>query len=47
MRVNRVCSLQSNASLFESEGEEGDSLRDAVDFESFGGYFAADSIEDE
>ena len=47
VRVNRVCGLQSNASLFESEGEQSDGLGDAVDFEAFSGYFAADSIQDE
>jgi hypothetical protein len=45
--MNGVWGLQGNAGLFESEGEEGDGLGDAVDLEALTGYFAADCIEDQ
>ena len=45
--MNRIIGLQGGASLLESKGEEGDGLGDAVDFEAFTGYFAADGIEDQ
>lgn len=45
--MDGVRGLESDAGLFEGQRKERDSFRDAVDFETFAGNFATDSIQNE
>lgn len=47
VRVDRIASLKSDASLFERQREESDGLGNAVNLETFAGYFTANGVQDE